>query len=83
MPKNPKRDPLGSLKVFFYKPTTSKKFKGVRFDRIEKFSKKSCRVPKKPKGGPFGLPFIFGNIKTCGLVQDSNPESLKISWRRS
>ena len=47
-------------------------------------------VPKKnPKGGPFGLPSAFENIKkTCGSVRDSNPRSpaserLKIGWRRS
>ena len=38
MPKNPKRDPLSSLNVF-YKPTTSKKIKGVPFDRFQIFRK--------------------------------------------
>ena len=51
MPKNPKRDPLGSLNAF-YKPTTSKIF-----------GKKSHSAEKKPNGGPFGLPSTFGNIK--------------------
>ena len=62
MPKNPKRDPLGSLNVF-YKPTTSKKFKGVPFNRIQKFSEQNRIVPKTPKGGPFGPPSTLGNIK--------------------
>ena len=35
MPKNPKRGHLGSLNVF-YKPKTSKKWKGVPFDKIRK-----------------------------------------------
>ena len=47
MPINPKRDPLGSSNVF-YKPTTSKKIKGVPFDRILKISKKSHSAGKKP-----------------------------------
>ena len=34
----------------------------VPFDRIRKFSE-SRIVPKKPKGGPFGLTCIFGSIK--------------------
>ena len=63
MLRNPKRDPLGSLNVFFYKPTTSKKIKRVPFDRIQKVWEKSRIVPKKTKGGPFGLSFTFGNIK--------------------
>ena len=62
MPKNPKRGPLGSLNVF-YKPTTSKTFKGVPFDRLQKFSEKSRKVLKKNKRGPFGLSSTFGNIK--------------------
>ena len=39
MPKNSKRGHSGSLNVF-YKPKTSKKFKGVPFDKFRKFSKK-------------------------------------------
>ena len=39
------------------------------FDRIQKFSEKSRIVPKKPKGGPFGLHSTFGSIRnSCGLV---------------
>ena len=33
----------------FYKPKTSKKCKGLPFDRIRKFSKKSRIVPKKKR----------------------------------
>ena len=65
MPKNSKRDPLGSLNLF-YKPKTSKNFKVVPCDRIQKFSEKSRIVPKKkqnPKGGPLGMPSTFRNIK--------------------
>ena len=39
MPKNLKRGHLGSFNVF-YKPETSKKYKGIPFDKIRKFSKK-------------------------------------------
>ena len=63
MPKNSKR-PFRLIKRF-YKPKTSEKSKGLPFDRIRKFSKKSRIVPKKnPKGGPFGLTCCtFGSIK--------------------
>ena len=44
--KPKKRGHLGSFNVF-YKPKTSKKCKGVLFDKIRKFSKKSRIVPKK------------------------------------
>ena len=30
-------------------------------------------MPKKHKGGPFGLTSTFGSIKNCGLVRESNP----------
>ena len=63
MPKNSKRGHSGLFNVF-YKPKTSKKCKGVPFDKFRKFSKKSRIVPKKnPKGGPFGLTCTFGSIK--------------------
>ena len=39
MPKNSKRGHSGSFNVF-YKPNTSKKCKGVPFDKFRKFSKK-------------------------------------------
>ena len=39
MPKNSKRGHSGSFNVF-YKPKTSKKCKGVPFDKFQKFSKK-------------------------------------------
>ena len=53
---------------------------GVPFDRIRKFSKKSRIVPKKTKQKnetkkTFGLASIFGSIKICGLVRESNPQS--------
>ena len=43
-----KKRPFRLIKRF-YKPKTSKKCKGVPFDRIRKFSKKSRIVPKKPQ----------------------------------
>ena len=58
---NPKRDPLGSSNVFFYKPTTSKKIEG--YTLIDFKMRKKVIVPKKPEGGLFGLPSTFGNIK--------------------
>ena len=72
LPKNPKRDPLGLLNVFS-QTENFKKFKGVPFDKIQKFSEKCRIVLKNRKGGPFGLPSTFGSIKMCGLVRDSNP----------
>ena len=50
MPKNPKRDPLGSLNVFF-QTDNFKKIKGLLFDRIQKFSEESRIVPKKIQRG--------------------------------
>ena len=50
MPKNPKGDPLGSINVF-YKTKTSKKFKAVSFDRIQKFPEKA---PTKNRDLLFG-----------------------------
>ena len=59
MPKNLKRGHLGSFNVF-YKPKTSKKCKGVPFDEIRKFSKKSRIVPKQnPKGDPLVSPVLL------------------------
>ena len=60
MPKNPKRDTLGSLNVFL-QTDNFRKPKGGPFDRIRKFSKQKSHSAKKPKGGPFGLPSTFGN----------------------
>ena len=75
MPKNTKRDRSGALKVFF-KPTTSKQFKWIHFDRIRKFSVKSRTGPKTTaKGGPFGLHYTFEVLKKCNLVRESNPRS--------
>ena len=61
-----KRRPFRLIKRF-YKPKTSKNCKGLPFDRIRKFSKKSRIVPKKnEKIKPmytFGLASTFGSIK--------------------
>ena len=49
MPKNPKRDPLGSLNTF-----TNRKLRitqGVPFDKIQKIAGKSRIVPKKTQRG--------------------------------
>ena len=81
MPKNLKRGHLGSLNVF-YKPKTSKKCKGVPFDKIRKFSKKSRIVPKKTqRGDPLVSPVLLEALKNLwfsarieptlfGLVED-------------
>ena len=45
-----KKRPFRLIKRF-YKPKTSKKCKGLPFDRIRKFSKKSRIVPKKTQRG--------------------------------
>ena len=50
MSKNLKRVHLGSFNIF-YKPKTSKKCKGVPFDKNRKFSKKSRIMPKKTQKG--------------------------------
>ena len=64
MAEKPKKIPFRLIKRFL-QIENFKKFKGVPFDRIEKFSEKKCRiVPKKSaKRGPFGLPSTFGSIK--------------------
>ena len=63
MPKNLKRGHLGSFNVF-YKPKTSKKCKGLPFDKIRKFSKKSRIVPKKTQGGdPLVSPVFLEALK--------------------
>ena len=46
MPKNPKRDPLGSLNVF-YKPKTSNNLRGYALTKFKKFRKKSHSAEKK------------------------------------
>ena len=53
-----KKRPFRLIKRF-YKPKTSKKCKGVFFDKIRKFSKKSRIVPKKPKGDPLVSPLLL------------------------
>ena len=82
MPTNLKRGRLGSFNVF-YKPETSKKCKGVPFDKIRKFSKKSRIVPKKnPKGGGtlWSHLYFWKHKKIYGLVRESNPRSL--AWSK-
>ena len=58
-----KRVPLGLVNDFFTNRKLQK-IQGVPFDRIQKCSEK-CRIGPKQnaKGGPFGLPSIFGSIK--------------------
>ena len=46
MPKNPKRDPLGSINVYF-RNQQLQKIQGVPFYIIQKLSEKSRIVPKK------------------------------------
>ena len=63
MPKNSKRGHSGSFNVF-YKPKTSKKCKGVPFDKIRKFSKKGRIVPKKTqRGDPLVSPVLLEALK--------------------
>ena len=79
--KPKKKGHLGSFNVF-YKPKTSKKCKGVPFDKIRKFSKKSRIVPKKTqRGDPLVSPVLLEALKNLwfsariestlsGLVED-------------
>ena len=54
-----KKRPFRLIKRF-YKPKTSKKCKGLPFDRIRKFSKKSRIVPKKTqRGDPLVSPAVL------------------------
>ena len=53
-----KKRPFRFIKRF-YKPKTSKKCKGVPFDRIRKFSKKNRIVPKKTQRGPLVWPLLL------------------------
>ena len=81
MPKSLKRGHLGSLNVF-YKPKTSKKCKGVPFDKIRKFSKKkSHSAEKTQRGNPLVSPVLLEALKKLwfsarieptlsGLVED-------------
>ena len=70
-----KKRPFRLIKRF-YKPKTSKKCKGVPFDRIRNFSKKSRIVPKKTKGGIlWSRLYFWKHKKICGLVRKSNPRS--------
>ena len=75
MPKKSKRGHSGSFNVF-YKPKTSKKCKGVPFDKFRKFSKKSRIVPEKTqKGDPLVSSVLLEALKIYGLVRESNPRS--------
>ena len=76
MPKNPKRGHLDSLNVS-YKPKTSKKCKGVPFDKFENFRKKSRTVPKKTQRGRtlWSNLYFWKHKKNYGLVRESNPRS--------
>ena len=63
MPKNSKRGHSGSFNNF-YKPKTSKKFKGVPFDKFQKFPKKSRIVSKKTqRGDPLVSPVLLEALK--------------------
>ena len=65
----------------FYKLKTSKKCKGVPFDRIRKISKKSRIVLKKnqtkktKRKKPLVSHLLLEAKKICGLVRESNPQS--------
>ena len=81
MPKNLKRGHLGSFNVF-YKPKTSKKCKGVPFDKIQKFLRKVAYCRKKTqRGDPLVSPVLLEALKNLwfsarieptlsGLVED-------------
>ena len=73
-----KKRPFRLIKRF-YKPKTSKKCKGLPFDRILKFSKKSRIVPKKSKKlnerKLLVSHLLLEDLKICGLVRESNPRS--------
>ena len=78
--EKPKEGPFRLIKRFLqtenFKKIKGTEFKNSSFDRIRKSSEKSCIMPKKSKGGPFGLHSTFGSIKKfCGLLRNSNPRS--------
>ena len=57
--RKPKKRPF-RLNKRFLQTENFKKFKGVRFDKIQNFWEKCRIVPKKNrKGGPFGLHYTF------------------------
>ena len=49
--EKPKKRPFRLIKRFFTNRKLHKKFKGVPFDRIQKYSEKHRIVPKKPQRG--------------------------------
>ena len=71
IPEKHKKRPFRLIKQIL-QTENFQKFKGVLFDRIQKFSGK-CIVPKKNRKGHFGLNYTFGGMKICGLVRESNP----------
>ena len=87
MPKNLKRGHLGSFNVF-YKPKTSKKCKGVPFDKIRKFSKKVAVPKKTQRGDPLVSHVLLEALKNLwfsarieptlsGLVEDGRLTNMK------
>ena len=75
LPKKPKERPFRLLKRFF---TNRKSQKNLRVYPLIEFKtlRKKLHSAKKPKGGPFGLHFIFGlKRKFCDLARDSNQRS--------
>ena len=73
MPKNLKRGHSGSLNVF-----TNRKLQKNARDIIRKFSTKSCIVPKKHRGGHFGLASTFGTIKTFVVLCENRTQDLRL-----
>ena len=85
MPKNPKRDPLGSLNVF-YKPKTLNNSRWYPLTKFKKFWEKVALCRKNSKCGTRWSHLYF-ELNVFGLVRDSNPRSpaslsLKISRPR-
>ena len=72
MPRNQRRDPLGSLNVFL-QTDNFKKIQGVPFNRIQKFSKKSRIVPKNPKGDPLVYPLLIETLKNLWFSAKLEP----------
>ena len=60
--EKPKKKPFRLIKHFL-QTENFKKFKGVPFDRIQKFSEKCRIVPKKPQRGTLWSPLYFWKHK--------------------
>ena len=70
--EKPKKRPFRLIKRSL-QSENFKKFEGVPFDRIQKFSEKCRIVPKKPqRGTPWSPLYFWKHKKICGLVRDSN-----------